>query len=126
MSYGQPCRRITGGPLGGPASAYPTFRTPASTCFRGPNEARGSGAPPVAGVGFIRVDDACAAPAVPSFVATTVATAFARNRRRPHFVSSAISATPAEISNRTMRRTLQQGDYPLVSVGLPNSIPKRD
>src|SRR5215208_341987 len=33
MSYGQPCDKITTGPAGGPASAYPTFKTPASICF---------------------------------------------------------------------------------------------
>src|SRR3989442_10472895 len=36
MSYGQPCSRTTGGPPAGPASAYPTLRTPASICFTGP------------------------------------------------------------------------------------------
>ena len=29
---------MTAGPLAGPASAYPTFRTPASICFSGANE----------------------------------------------------------------------------------------
>src|SRR6516225_11062453 len=28
---------MTAGPLAGPASAYPTFRRPASICFKGPN-----------------------------------------------------------------------------------------
>ncbi len=31
--YGQPCRQSTGRPSAGPASAYPTFSTPASICF---------------------------------------------------------------------------------------------
>src|SRR5262249_10346592 len=35
MSYGQPCKRMTGGPSAGPASAYATFKTPASICFSG-------------------------------------------------------------------------------------------
>src|SRR5438270_4508974 len=35
MSYGQPCSRMTGGPSAGPSSAYPTLRTPASTCLSG-------------------------------------------------------------------------------------------
>src|SRR5579872_5042110 len=39
MSYGQPCRRMTGRPEAGPASAYPIFRTPASICFTGPKDA---------------------------------------------------------------------------------------
>src|SRR5215510_5096147 len=38
MSYGHPCRRMTAGPSGGPASAYPTLRTPASICFSESNE----------------------------------------------------------------------------------------
>src|SRR5580658_8973725 len=38
MSYGQPCRRITAVPLAGPASTYPTFKSPASICLTGPNE----------------------------------------------------------------------------------------
>ena len=29
---------MTGGPLAGPASAYPTFRRPASICFSEPND----------------------------------------------------------------------------------------
>src|ERR1700722_804237 len=38
MSYGQPCKRSTVGPLAGPASAYPTLRRPAPICFRGAND----------------------------------------------------------------------------------------
>src|SRR6266550_803739 len=41
MSYGQPCRSNTTGPSVGPASAYPTFRTPASTCFSELNDVFG-------------------------------------------------------------------------------------
>src|SRR5262245_15742440 len=37
MSYGQPWRRRTAGPSTGPASTYPTFRTPASICRTTPN-----------------------------------------------------------------------------------------
>jgi hypothetical protein len=29
---------MTGGPVAGPASAYPIFRTPASICFSAPND----------------------------------------------------------------------------------------
>src|ERR1022692_3606553 len=39
MSYGQPCTRITAGPLAGPASADPTFNRPASICFTDMNDA---------------------------------------------------------------------------------------
>src|SRR5476649_1222004 len=39
MSYGQPCRSMTTGPSTGPASAYPTFRRPASICLSGANDA---------------------------------------------------------------------------------------
>src|SRR5438045_9542300 len=38
MSYGHPCSRMTTGPSPGPASAYPTLSTPASTCFNVPDE----------------------------------------------------------------------------------------
>src|SRR5919204_2781484 len=38
MSYGQPWRRMTAGPSAGPASAYPTFRRPASIGFREPKD----------------------------------------------------------------------------------------
>src|SRR6266852_2286909 len=38
MSYGHPCKRITVWPSLGPASAYPTLRTPASIFLRGPSE----------------------------------------------------------------------------------------
>src|SRR2546423_1002232 len=38
MSYGQPWRRMTAGPSAGPASAYPTFRRPASICFSEPKD----------------------------------------------------------------------------------------
>src|SRR5437016_4538044 len=37
MSYGHPCKRITAGPLLGPASMQPIFKTPASICLRGPS-----------------------------------------------------------------------------------------
>src|SRR5437763_6608011 len=37
MSYGQPCSRKTAGPSAGPASTYPTSRTPAWICLTGPN-----------------------------------------------------------------------------------------
>src|SRR5258708_2950767 len=38
MSYGQPWRRTTAGPLASPASAYPTFSRPASICRIGPKD----------------------------------------------------------------------------------------
>src|SRR5580658_6954157 len=56
MSYGQPWRRTTGGPLAGPASAYPTLRRPASICFSGPNDVFVPGLILGRSFGFVLVD----------------------------------------------------------------------
>src|SRR5204863_9362602 len=76
---------MTGGPLAGPASAYPTFRTPASICFNEPNDVFVPGL-----IGFILRDCAYADPIVASSAAARVRTAVPRRRRRPWLICSAI------------------------------------
>src|SRR6202162_1206197 len=85
MSQGQPCRRMTGGPLAGPASAYPTFRTPASICFNELNDVFVPGL-----IGFILVDCASAEPIMSSSAAAMVRTAVPKRRRRSWLISSDI------------------------------------
>src|SRR6266404_4352331 len=85
MSYGQPCRRITGGPLAGPASAYPTFRSPASICFSELNDVFVPGL-----IELILRDCASADPIVASSAAARVSTAVPKRRRRSWFICSAI------------------------------------
>src|SRR5271166_770057 len=67
MSYGQPCRRTTGGPPPGPASTYPTRSRPALTYFNGAKEV---------------ADCACAVATRLSCVAATLAAAVPKNRPR--------------------------------------------
>src|SRR5262245_46710222 len=76
MSYGQPWRRITGGPPAGPTSAYPMLRTPASICFKTPNEFVGFD------TGFALVDCALSAPSSPKRAPIIVIAAVPRKRRR--------------------------------------------
>src|SRR5712691_11994156 len=47
---------MTAGPSLGPASAYPTFRTPASICFSGPKDVFVPGFIVVASAGFVLLD----------------------------------------------------------------------
>src|SRR5471030_2244915 len=94
MSYGQPCRRITTGPSAGPASAYPTFRTPALTCFSVPSDVL----VPALTVGrFSLPDCACAEPIMPSWVAARVMAAVPRKPRRLGSILSDMSTTPIEV-----------------------------
>src|SRR5580658_1503196 len=88
MSYGQPCRRITPGPLAGPASAYPIFKSPASICFRGPNDALAPAFLAVAPASFNGLACASLEPKVPSLAAAMVMAAVPKKRRRLGFVSS--------------------------------------
>src|ERR1700722_1650053 len=79
MSYGNPCMRITGCPLAGPASTYPVLSTPALTCRTGPNAV-------LAGCTAARA--ARAAPSKGSaVVAAAPAAATPRNRRRSWLTS---------------------------------------
>jgi hypothetical protein len=54
---------MTGGPVAGPASAYPIFRTPASICFSAPNDVFAPPAGGAAGVGAQAATDATEADA---------------------------------------------------------------
>src|SRR5260221_13910172 len=83
MSYGQPCRRMTGEPLAGPASAYPTLRTPASICFSELNDVFVPGL-----IGLILVACASADPIMPNSAAAIVMAAVPRKRRRQRLISS--------------------------------------
>src|SRR5260370_42504085 len=85
MSYGQPCRRMTGEPLAGPASAYPTFRSPASICFSELNDVFVPGL-----IGLILPDCASAGPSRASSAAAIVRAAVPRRRRRSWLICSDI------------------------------------
>src|SRR5437016_14677055 len=94
MSYGQPWRRMTGGPPAGPASAYPTLSRPALTCFNGPNEL------------FVLPAGASAATALGNCAATMVMAAAARMRRRFWLTVSGIEVSPGGVKRS---RTGSQG-----------------
>src|ERR1700674_2895068 len=102
MSYGQPCRRMTGGPLAGPATAYPTFRSPASICFMGANDVFVPGV-----VGPILPDCASAAPTMASSATATVRTAAPKRRRRSWLISSDILALLNWIQGDVVRRGVE-------------------
>src|SRR6185436_16866293 len=113
MSYGQPCRRITGWPSAGPASAYPTFSSPASICFRGAKDVLAPGL--IAGtVGWDVPDCAFAAPIIPSRVAAIVRAAVLTKRRRSCLRSFAMMSLRFEStsgsSSTASRRSLDQRD----------------
>src|SRR5713101_272130 len=90
MSYGQPWRRTTAGPLAGPTSAYPTFSRPASTCLIAPKDVFVPGA---TGDSFPR-DCALAEPTAPRVMA-----ALRRNRRRLLMSASGMLCFRAAIRN---------------------------
>src|ERR1700735_728530 len=90
MSYGQPCRRITAGPLAGPASAYPILRVPASICFSGANEALVSGGVALPPPGFALLDRASAEPVTISLAAATDIAMAPNSRRRLPLITSDI------------------------------------
>src|SRR5580658_7809260 len=88
MSYGQPCRRITAGPLAGPASAYPTLSRPASICLRGPNDALAPAFVVAAPASFSVLACASFEPKMPSLAAAMVMAAVPRKRRRLGLIPS--------------------------------------
>src|SRR5260370_42105959 len=90
MSYGHPCRRITGRPLAGPDSAYPTFKRPASICFNGPNDVFVPDFVEVARAAFVFFDCALAELIKPTLAPAAPAAAMPKNRRRLYFVFSDI------------------------------------
>src|SRR5262249_9210552 len=86
MSYGQPCRSTTAGPLLGPSSAYLIFRRPASICFSDVNDVcvpRLVAFCREALVGLVRAS----AEPFPSSATASVIPAAPRNRRRPTLIS---------------------------------------
>src|SRR6478609_920018 len=85
MSYGHPCRRITGRPLVGPASAYPTFKRPASICFNGPNDVFVPDFVEVPRAVFISFDCALAELIKPTLAPAAPAAAMPKKRRRLYF-----------------------------------------
>src|SRR3954469_4893989 len=85
---------MTTGPSAGPASAYPTFRTPASICFSGPNDVFVPGLLPDASSDLSPLDCAFAGPATPSPAAATVKAAVRSRRRRSSSYRSDIVQSP--------------------------------
>src|SRR5688500_1732020 len=96
MSYGQPCRSTTGGPSAGPSSAYPTFRTPASICFSGPNDVLVAYLAGSAAVRLIPSDCRSIAPSTDSLAPAIAVTAALRKRRRSLSISSDIDLSPGD------------------------------
>src|ERR1022692_1401922 len=78
---------MTAGPVVGPASAYPTFRRPASICFSGPNEAFVPGLIVGRSAGFVLLDWAFAEPIMPNWAAAMVMLAVLKKRRRSWLIS---------------------------------------
>src|SRR2546427_4900967 len=81
---------MTGEPLGGPASAYPTLRTPASICLRGPKDAFVPRLVAVAPAAFASLAWASAEANTPSWSAAIAMAAVPKNRRRSWSISSDI------------------------------------
>jgi hypothetical protein len=73
---------MTGIPLGGPTSAYPTFNTPASICFSAANGRRASELPP-GKEDWVPVEPPFVALISPSCAALTVSVAVPKKLRRP-------------------------------------------
>src|SRR3954453_20889924 len=110
MSYGQPCRRITTGPLAGPASAYPTFRTPASIRLSEGNEVFAGVAAGRAWVGVL--DCAFASPGNPNWAAAKVRVALSKKRRRSELISSDMVSLPGCGKSAQYQRLSLAGSRP--------------
>src|SRR5919106_1604000 len=91
---------MTAGPSVGPASAYPTFRTPASICFSEPNDVFVPGLIVVASAGVVLLDCASAELIRTSSAAAMVMTAVAKKRRRSWLISSDIYFSPIGFKSR--------------------------
>src|SRR5208282_3935766 len=76
---------MTGGPLTGPASAYPTFKRPASICLSELNDVFVPGL-----IGFILVGCASAEPCMANSAAAMVRAAVPNSRRRFWLICSDI------------------------------------
>src|SRR5439155_25311914 len=90
MSYGHPCSRTTGGPFAGPASAYPTFRTPASICLIESNDEPVGAATAIPVSGVIVLVDISENLVAPNRAAASVMIAVPKKRRRSLLIPSDI------------------------------------
>src|SRR5712664_4693116 len=81
---------MTGGPAAGPASAYPTFSTPASICFSVANDVLVPGLILGSSAGFALPDCALAEPLKANWAAAMVMAAVPKKRRRSRLMSSDI------------------------------------
>src|ERR1700716_2481333 len=81
---------MTGEPLAGPASAYPTLSRPALICLSEAKDVCVPGLVAGTGAGLILVDCASAEAKMPSRVAATVMAADLKKRRRSWFSTSGV------------------------------------
>src|SRR5437868_2954681 len=79
---------MTTGPSAGPASAYPTLRTPASICFSAANEVCDPGLTAAAFAGLASLDCALAEPVRANWAAAIPSAAVPMNWRRFWLMSS--------------------------------------
>src|SRR6478735_7596848 len=84
---------MTTGPSAGPASAYPTLRTPALICFNGPNEVFVPGLIAGAPAGL---DCAAAEPVIANGAAASAMAAVLMRRRRSMSICWDICFSPIE------------------------------
>src|SRR6266511_33400 len=85
---------MTAGPPLGPASAYPTLRRPASTCFSDVKDVFAPGLAADGAAGRVPLGCALADPSAPSRAAAIVMAAAPRRRRRPGSMSSLMTWPP--------------------------------
>jgi hypothetical protein len=88
---------MTAGPFAGPASAYPTFRTPALICFSGPNDVFVPGLKAGEPGGSALLDCARADPIIPNWAAAIANAAEFMKPRRRVSILSVISMSPTEV-----------------------------
>src|SRR4051794_1829786 len=100
---------MTAGPLVGPASAYPTFRTPASICFREPNDGFVPGLIEGRPAGFVLRDRASAEPIKPSSADAKVMAAMPKKWRRPRLICSDISSSSLHEAPDELRNLIRRG-----------------
>src|SRR6266567_405955 len=114
MSYGQPCSRTTGGPLAGPASAYPTLRTPASICLIESNDEPVGAATAIPVSGVIVLIDISENLVAPNRAAASVMIAVPKKRRRSLLISSDIrfATSPSSACSRPPEQDTAHHDDP--------------
>src|SRR4029077_9427060 len=98
---------MTGRPLTGPASAYPTLRRPASICLREPNDVFVPGLIGGTVAGFALLDCAAAAESIiPNCAAASAVATVPIKRRRSWLISSDIFLPPIKFPRRNAFITL--------------------